>query len=99
MKRLKNTLVCWFIIGFLSGLFGSAIYLLIAGPPVLFYPKWVDIVGYPGIEAGWWAYDSLGWPEYPAEAFGSLTLGIFYGLVGVLIGLSDRKLRNPQKKA
>lgn len=93
MKLFSDYPFKCFIVGFLASLFGSAIYLLIAGPPVVFYPLWVDVVGYPGIRAGWWAYNSLGWPEYPAEALGCFTLGVSYGVVVMLAGMTIKRFR------
>ena len=76
-----------FLIGFLDGLITSITYLICAGTSIIFYPKWVDIVGCPGIAMGWWAYDDLGFSTLFAEIFGCISLGISYGLILLLIKL------------
>ncbi len=85
-----------FYVGVMIGLIASWLYLLTGGSTFLSVPKWAEIVFYPGFFAGFYFYN-LFRAESLAILFGSLTVGLFYGIVFVVI-LSLWKLFAHRKK-
>lgn len=74
-----------FCIGSMIGLIASWIYILAGGDTWLFVPVWAEIIFYPGFHIGLICYDIFGGNVYLALIFGSIVVGLFYGIIFVVV--------------
>ena len=84
-KKLLQSKLQAFFIGTMIGLILSWLYLLTGGDTFLSVPLWAEIVFYPGFPVGWYCYDLFGGNISLAFLFGSLSVGLFYGIAFVVV--------------
>ena len=73
-----------FFVGFIIGIIASWTYILLEGDYWLFIPLWAEIVFYPGLFVGNYSYDLFG-NLLIAQMVGTFSVGLFYGIVLVVI--------------
>jgi len=84
-KKLLQSKLQVFFIGTMIGLILSWLYLLTGGEIWWSVPLWAEIVFYPGFPVGWYCYDLFGGNLSFALLFGSLSVGLFYGIAFVVV--------------
>ena len=95
-KILQQSKLQAFFVGTMIGLIASWLYLLAGGQTWLFVPLWAEIVFYPGFFVGGYSYNLSG-NEPIAVLLGTLSVGLFYGIVFVIILSLGMFLRDREK--
>ena len=94
MTVLKNKVLA-FCAGFIIGLIASWTYILADGDYWFSIPLWAEIVFYPGLLVGNYCYDIFG-NILLAQVIGTLAVGLFYGIVMVVMFSSWKTLSRRQ---
>ncbi|RKY10526.1 MAG: hypothetical protein DRP56_00730 [Planctomycetota bacterium] len=83
-QLLPNNSIKVFCAGFIIGLIASWAYILADGDYWVFIPLWAEIIFYPGFLAGNFCYNLFSNMNLALWA-GTLTVGLFYGIVLVVM--------------
>lgn len=78
-----------FIAGAMGGILASVIVIASGFLDVFFAPRWQQLLFYPGFVSGWAFYNCCsGWfshAEGVATILGVFTVGLYYGLVAMML--------------
>ena len=74
-----------FCVGCMIGLIASWVYIIAGGDTWLFIPQWAEVIFFPGFFVGYSCYQIFGSNIYLGLIFGSLTVGLFYGTLFVVL--------------
>ena len=92
MKVRQKNKMKLFCVGFILGFIISWAYILLGGDYWLFVPLWVKIIAYPGLLVGNTCYDLFGNEPF-ALLLGTVTIGLFYGVIFVVFHVIWKLIR------
>jgi len=96
-RPLRQTL-CWALAGFGGSVAAASAYLLLGGEYFVFIPRWAFIGFYPGLLAGFKAYD-WGLGEAASKVVGVLAVGLAYAVMVVFVRLAWFTVKHRRQSA